>query len=170
MMFEVIRYASTQHRGQYRKYTHDPYISHPMSVAGIVSSVILDEEVLAAAILHDVVEDTDATIQGIRMRFGLRVADLVYWLTDISTKADGNRASRKALDRSHYASAPADAQTIKVADLIDNSKTILKFDPDFAKVYIVEKQKALEVLTKADPRLIAIANKLIMDYYLEKNQ
>ena len=60
----------------------------------------------------------------------------------------------KALDRQHSAAAPAEAQTIKVADLISNTRSIVAHDPGFAKLYLEEKRMLLEVLTKADPTLL----------------
>ena len=62
---------------QKRKYTNEPYIVHPMEVAEIVASVTNDSEMIAAAWLHDVVEDTGVTLQEIEERFGARVRELV---------------------------------------------------------------------------------------------
>src|SRR5690606_38890864 len=82
--------------GQKRKYTGEPYILHPMSVAGIVATTpFATKTMIAAALLHDVVEDTTYTLKDIEDRFGKEVARLVDWLTDLSTPADGNRAKRK---------------------------------------------------------------------------
>ena len=140
--------------GQCRKYTGRPYIEHPRAVAKIVASVTDDAEMIAAALLHDVREDTQVTDAVVRAAFGERVADLVYWLTDQSKPADGNRATRKAIDRAHSAAAPPEAQTIKLADLIDNTLTIEQYDPDFAKVYLKEKEALLAVMGKGDPTLL----------------
>lgn len=101
--------------GQKRKYTGEDYADHPIAVAEIVSSVPHTEEMLAAALLHDVVEDTKVDINLIHAMFGSAVGTLVYWLTDQSKPTDGNREKRKAIDREHSASAPAKAQTIKLA-------------------------------------------------------
>ena len=147
--------------GQRRKYTNEPYINHPFEVADIVRQYGGTDEMIAAAFLHDVVEDTQVPLDIIRLEFGAEVADLVYWLTDISKPEDGNRAQRKAMDREHIAQAPADAQTVKVADLISNTRTIVQYDPDFAKVYLKEKRQLLEVLTKADPILVQVAKEQI---------
>lgn len=140
--------------GQLRKYTHEPYIVHPAEVAEIVRSVPHTEEMLAAAWLHDVVEDTGVSIELIRAEFGSGVSDLVGWLTDVSRPDHGNRAQRKAIDRAHSASAPAAAQTVKVADLISNTRSIVDNDPSFARVYLNEKRLLLEVLTRADQGLL----------------
>jgi (p)ppGpp synthase/HD superfamily hydrolase len=148
--------------GQLRKYTNEPYIVHPAEVASIVATVPdATEEMLAAAWLHDVVEDTGVTLDQVHLLFGADVAKLVFWLTDVSKPEDGNRAARKAIDRAHIAAAPAAAQTVKLADLISNTKSIVAHDPEFAKVYLEEKRLLLEVMTKGHPALMAEARKHI---------
>jgi (p)ppGpp synthase/HD superfamily hydrolase len=143
---------------QVRKYTGEPYFVHPAEVARIVAEVPgSTAEMVAAAWLHDTVEDTGVTSNDIHMNFGPEVAVLVGWLTDVSKPEDGNRAVRKAIDREHTAAAPAEAQTIKLADLISNSKSIMQYDPDFAKTYLAEKRLMLDVMTKGDPGLHAMA-------------
>jgi (p)ppGpp synthase/HD superfamily hydrolase len=144
---------------QRRKYTGEPYIAHPVAVASIVSQVAHTEVMLAAALLHDTVEDTPVTLEEVEREFGVDVSVLVYWLTDISRKEDGNRAVRKAMDRLHIAQAPSDAQTIKVADLLDNTASIVANDPAFARVYLAEKAALLDVLSQAEPELLDMARK-----------
>jgi hypothetical protein len=95
------------------------------------------------------------------MAFGADIAALVGWLTDVSKPEDGNRAHRKAMDREHSARAPAEAQTIKLADLISNSRSIVKHDPAFARTYLEEKRMLLAVMTKGDPGLYAEASKYV---------
>ena len=158
-------YAMAAHAavGQKRKYTGEPYIVHPAEVASIVASVPgSTPDMVAAAWLHDVVEDTGCTFTDIHMAFGIDIATLVGWLTDVSRPEDGKRAVRKAIDRAHTAQAPAEAQTIKLADLISNSRSIMQHDPGFAKTYLEEKRLLLEVLTKGDPELHARASSYVM--------
>lgn len=159
------QFATLAHDGQVRKYTNEPYIEHPIAVAAIVSSVIAEPEPITAALLHDVVEDTPIELDEIRNVFGHRVMQLVEQVTDISRPADGNRKTRKAIDRQHLARADADGQTIKLADLIDNTGSIVAHDPKFAKVYMAEKRDLLEVLTLGHPALYARANALVGDYF-----
>lgn len=148
--------------GQLRKYTNEPYFVHPAEVAQIVATVPnATEEMIAAAWLHDVVEDTSVTLDQVHLMFGADVAKLVFWLTDVSKPEDGNRAARKAIDREHTAAAPAEAQTIKLADLLSNTKSIVEHDEKFAKVYLEEKRLLLDVMTKGDPTLMAEARKHI---------
>ena len=156
-------YAMAAHAsvGQLRKYTNEPYIVHPFEVMNIVKTVPHTEEMLAAALLHDVVEDTGCTFTDIHMAFGIDIATLVGWLTDVSKPEDGNRAHRKAVDREHTAQAPAEAQTIKLADLISNSRSIMAHDPKFAEVYLAEKRLLLQVLTKGDRGLHARASEFV---------
>lgn len=157
-------YAMAAHAavGQKRKYTNEPYIVHPAEVASIVACVPgSTPDMVAAAWLHDVVEDTGCTFTDIHIAFGADIAALVGWLTDVSRPEDGNRAKRKAMDREHTAQAPAEAQTIKLADLISNSRSITAHDPAFAKTYLEEKRLLLEVLTKGDPGLHAEASRYV---------
>ena len=74
----AIVFATEAHEGQYRKGTQIPYILHPMEAAAIVGTMTTDEEIIAGAVLHDVVEDTDTTIDDVQEMFGDRVAYLVH--------------------------------------------------------------------------------------------
>jgi (p)ppGpp synthase/HD superfamily hydrolase len=149
--------------GQKRKYTGEPYIVHPIEVMNIVKTVNHTEEMLATALLHDVLEDTKVTYGDLHDEFGLKIADMVLWMTDISKPEDGNRETRKALDRQHIAAAPADIHTIKLADLIANTRSILAFDPNFARVYLKEKKMLIDVMVRGDQSLREIAIKQIND-------
>lgn len=149
---------------QRRKYTEEPYIVHPKQVADFVANVPgSTPEMVAAAWMHDVLEDTSVTPEVMRAEFGDTVTDLVLWVTDVSKKEDGNRATRKAIDRQHIASAPGEAQTVKLADIISNCSSIMMHDEDFAKVYFEEKRLLLEVLTKGDIGLYNYASNIVLD-------
>lgn len=158
---KALDFATQAHGDQVRKYSGDPYIVHPVAVSKIVKTVTHTPEMLAASLLHDVVEDTPVTIEEIKSEFGNDIANLVFWLTDISKPEDGNRAARKEKDALHYAQGPADAQTIKIADLIDNSLDIYKNDPGFWKVYKKEKLRILDLLVDADPVLLERARVVV---------
>ena len=154
MLERAIQFATEAHDGQYRKYTHDPYITHPLAVMEIVRGVPgHTEEMLVAAVLHDVVEDTDVSLMEIEEEFGNVVSDLVLHLTDISTPEDGNRLKRKRKDAEWYAQGSAEAQTIKVADFIDNTRDIAQHAPKFWETYKMEKLYALDLLQEADTDL-----------------
>jgi hypothetical protein len=149
-------FAISAHRriDQRRKYTSQPYEAHLRAVARLVEEVSDDPEIVAAAWLHDTVEDTEATFEDLGREFGPGVEALVEALTDISRPGDGNRARRKAIDREHLAAAPARAKTVKLADLIDNTRDITRHDPRFARTFLEEARLLLGVLRDGEPRLV----------------
>jgi (p)ppGpp synthase/HD superfamily hydrolase len=150
MILEAKMFATAAHAaiGQKRKYSGDDYIVHPQRVAAIVEKHGGSDEMIAAAWLHDTVEDTDVTPILITKMFGVDVADIVEGLTDISLPEDGNRAKRKSIDRMHSANASTEAQFVKCADIIDNSWDIAENDLSFAKVYKSEVFLLLNAMTK----------------------
>ena len=77
LMDRAIIFATRAHSGTYRKGTSIPYIVHPIEAAAIVSTITDDPDMIAAAVLHDVVEDTDATVEEIRLFFNEQIANLV---------------------------------------------------------------------------------------------
>jgi len=149
-------FAAVKHSGQTRKYTNEPYVLHPISVARRVSE-FLDSlpnerfpadskaEMVAAALLHDTVEDTDATIEEIEMIFGKTVAMYVWYLTD-SPKYTGNRAHRKSMDCQRLGAAPAEVKVIKVFDFMDNAPSIKKNDPRFFQQFLLEKMALFDAM------------------------
>lgn len=145
---QALRFASAAHEGQVRKYTHTPYIGHPVEVMHLLERFhpAASDDMKMAALLHDVVEDTDVTIDQVEAEFGPKVAALVADLTDVSKPSDGNRALRKSIDRAHTQRASAEAQVVKLADLISNTTSIVAHDRAFAKVYLREKAQLLSVM------------------------
>ncbi|MES2942941.1 MAG: HD domain-containing protein [Pseudomonadota bacterium] len=160
LSFEAMMFAREAHKNQVRKYTGNPYTDHLAEVAGIVSTITGQQFVvspgvmLATAWLHDCVEDCGVSLQEISDKFGNQVACGVSGLSDMET---GNRAERKALSRARLADCSSWIQSIKCADLISNTSSIVMHDPKFAVTYLEEKRLLLDVLTKADPRLLALA-------------
>lgn len=148
--------------GQKRKYTGEDYIVHPVEVCDTIEqTAYVNDSMRCAALMHDLCEDTQITIDLIIKEFGYCIAMLVEGLTDVSKPEDGNRAVRKEIDRQHTAMQSPACKTIKLADLISNSKSILEHDKDFAKVYIKEKELLLEVLTEGDHTLYAQAKDIV---------
>ena len=155
---KALQTATEAHEGQDRKYEGGPYVIHPIRVSERVAFAGLGEDAVAAALLHDVVEDTETSPQDILNAFGPRVARLVEALTDPPTVEGGpNRKARKAATRERFAAPEGqdaiDAHTVKVADLLDNLPSIRDYDPGFFKVYQKEARALLEVLTEAAPAL-----------------
>ena len=147
--------------GQRRRYTNEPYYVHTQEVATLVQIFRGTDAMIAAAHLHDVVEDTKIPLDVIQDLFGDRVGDLVHWLTDKSKLEDGNRKVRKAIDRNHLAQAPAEAQLIKCCDIISNTRTIVMHDPIFAVTYLEEINLLLDVLVKANPIVLLTARRSV---------
>lgn len=168
LVIKAVEFATQGHAAinQLRKYTQEPYIVHPLAVMDILlknSSQQVTAQMLAASVCHDLVEDTDVTLVDVDRCLGHDVAVLVDWLTDISRPHHGNRKTRKAMDNAHTALAPVAAKNIKLADVIHNVMDITAHDPDFARVYIREKQELMVLLQDADPALISMARQTIED-------
>lgn len=133
--------------GQKRRYTGEPYIEHPAEVVALLKRAgVADDGMLAAAWLHDVVEDTKLSLLDIRLGFGGAVTYLVDHLTDCTNPADGNRATRKRLECERWAGCEPQAKTIKCADLISNARSIREHDAKFWPVYRGEAMALLAVL------------------------
>jgi (p)ppGpp synthase/HD superfamily hydrolase len=167
----ALEFAKAAHEeiGQRRKYSNEPYIVHPMAVAKLVKSVPHTPEMIAAALMHDTVEDTNIELADIERDFGPKVAQLVDELTDVSRPHHGNRTVRKELDRQHLAKASPEAKTVKLADLIDNSRDIITQDPGFARKYMKEMKALLEVLREGDSHLYSVASEIVRKYYSRRN-
>lgn len=162
-------FARNAHTGQVRKYTSEPYIVHPVEVMSIVQSVPHTEDMLCAALLHDVVEDCGVLLTEIFNVFGPSICYMVNDLSDASKPEDGNRKQRKKIDRDWISQACNSSKTIKLADLISNGKSICEHDKDFAKVYIKEKELLLEVLKEGDQTLWNQANEIVQKAKKELN-
>ncbi len=177
-LIDVFHFANVAHSGQIRKYTGEDYIVHPMAVSKMVKRHGGSKVQQAAALLHDVVEDTQYTLADINANFGHEVTTLVQWLTDTSRPEDGNRAIRKEIDRKRLAEAPAEAQFVKLADMIDNSKTIFVFDKGFAPLFKKEMGLLVDSMTKVEgtpiwaeaQKVLSMANLDQEDYSLRRSE
>lgn len=115
------QFAIEAHRGAERRGKGFPYIIHPMEAAAIVATVTNDPEMLAAAILHDTVEDTDVTIEQIEELFGPRVAHLV----NIETAKKGPTwRSRREVQLERFRQADRDSQIVAIGDKLSNLRAI----------------------------------------------
>lgn len=160
LAYQAMMFAREVHKDQRRKYTGNPYADHLAEVAGIVGAiasrkwVVGPTLVMAVAWLHDCMEDQGVTYSDLIDRFGMAIAEGVFMLSDME---EGNRSERKAAARARLSKAADWVQTIKCADLISNTASIVQHDPKFAVTYLEEKRLLLDVMTKADPRLLALA-------------
>lgn len=119
----ALEQARSDHAGQVRNGSGGmPYIEHPIRVAALLDEEGYGEEALAAALLHDVVEDSGTTLDELREKFGGEVAGLVGAMTDDEEIEDYRE--RKAEHRERLAAAPHEAMAIYGADKLTNSSTL----------------------------------------------
>lgn len=152
LIIEAKKFATYQHGAidHRRKYTNEPYIVHPARVAMAVDLVNGTPAMVAAAWLHDTVEDTDATIEDIYSNFGPTVGMYVAGLTDVAKPEDGNRAARILINTAHTSIQCAAVKTIKLADSYDNVHDIMQHDKKFAATYMQEKRDLLPYLAQGN--------------------
>jgi guanosine-3',5'-bis(diphosphate) 3'-pyrophosphohydrolase len=160
---KVEMFANNAHGSQTRRYSADPYMVHPVRVMHTCGNYLPQLPVLAAALLHDVLEDTPVTAKQLHdfLSGELSEADAaltmtyVVELTDIYTRQaypKWNRRKRREMEFERLRDVSAAAQTIKYADIIDNTD-ITENDPDFARVYLNESMKLLQMIDKGHPGL-----------------
>lgn len=125
---EALSFAATKHTTQRRKdINKTPYIEHPIEVALILRQVgINDANCIAAAFLHDTVEDTDATADEIQQKFGSEVARMVLEVSDDKTLS---KDDRKRLQVTHAAYISHGAKLIKMADKLSNFRSSIRAPP-----------------------------------------
>lgn len=123
MVSKAIVFATKAHEGQFRKATKIPYILHPMECAVIISGMTTDEEMIAAALLHDTVEDCDVTIEDIRREFGSRVAQFVARESEDKSKS---WQERKQATIDQLSSHTKEECMLVLADKLSNIRSIAR--------------------------------------------
>ena len=129
LLDKAIIFATRAHAGTERRGKGFPYIVHPMEAMEIVATITPDQELLAAAALHDTVEDTDVTIETLREEFGERIAALVAAESDtfqegVSEEDSWHARKQAAIDR--LAQAPRDAKIVAMGDKLSNMRAIAR--------------------------------------------
>ena len=153
----ALEFAVLHHKGQYRKsFANLPYVVHVVDVATKLRMYgIDDEEVIAAAFLHDTVEDTDVTLDDIELEFGVRVADLVEEMTR-PDEYGGNKTKKKEYLKDFAAAKSATAIILKIADRVANCRD---YDAAGKSVYAAEYAAQLQpLIDRFDKELAADAN------------
>lgn len=156
-------FAFARHFGQVRKYNELPYIIHPEFVAKVLFRMGAAYEVQAAGWCHDLVEDTDTTLDEIEFLMGSEVRRYVWEVTS-PPKSAGTRKVRKAMDLERLSSASYGGKTIKLIDGIDNMPSIAANDPEFAKVYFKEKEDLLPALVGGNDWAHLMYSRMIEQY------
>jgi guanosine-3',5'-bis(diphosphate) 3'-pyrophosphohydrolase len=115
-----------KYHGDQRRPTGAPYLEHLLEAVEVLvrGAGVTDPEMLCAAVLHDVVEDTPATVEDVRARFGDRVAAMVGWVTKPEPDEGTDRKTAKNAYLSHLKEAPDDAIVVKLADRASNVQTL----------------------------------------------
>ena len=160
------RFAAIAHAKalQYRKFTYEPYISHPIEVAELLLNAgVCDETMVAAGLLHDVVEDTQTDLCSISDAFGGRVAELVSELTKPSGPGYADRQARKTAKQVKAGNISVDAKTIKLADIASNAWSLGRAPLSFASVYISDLQDLLAILEGGNRLLYDLASERVSD-------
>lgn len=169
---KVQSFAAKAHEGQRRKFADEPYINHVVRVMQTCNKVSNDEVLLCAALLHDVLEDTEVQEEDLRSSLNevfaqpdaTRVIGLIKELTDVYTPSafpSWNRRKRKRMENDRLKDISADAQTIKYADIIDNSTDIANIEYGFSVKYMSEYMSLLELLNKGNSMLYREAIKTV---------
>jgi guanosine-3',5'-bis(diphosphate) 3'-pyrophosphohydrolase len=129
LILDAAAFAADKHRNQRRKDKGaSPYINHPIGLAALLANDggIADARVLAAALLHDTIEDTEATPAELEERFGTAIKDIVLEVTDDKSLP---KAERKQLQVEHAPHISREAKLVKLADKICNLRDILASPP-----------------------------------------
>ncbi len=157
LMIEKARsFAIQKHKDQVRKHTGEPYHNHVFRVANMTKHFSSIPEVLAAAYLHDVIEDCNVQTEQIEYEFNMVVAALVEELTNVYTKdryPELSRKERKVQEAIRIGKISSLAKVIKLCDRLDNVLDMKKTCPDDFSYYIKESRDLLEVLRGANPDL-----------------
>jgi (p)ppGpp synthase/HD superfamily hydrolase len=169
---QVKEFADTAHGDQTRKYTPERYIVHPVRVMQLCEKYTSNLPILAAALLHDVLEDTNTTKHEMH-RFlstvmneesATQTMQLVVELTDVYTKAKfprWNRRKRKRNEARRIEQTSANSQTVKYADIIDNCREIVVQDPEFAGLFLMECKMLLKKMPNGHAELYQEAMKTV---------
>ena len=152
--------AAEAHKGQTRKGGEMPYVNHVIEVAHLVAEAGGTPEMVAAALLHDTVEDTGATAEAIEAAFGPCIATLVAGLSDPPGWEGLGRAERKRRQAQHMATAPRAIRRIKIADQTSNVRDVGRlpagWEPADARAYSAGAAKVVDACRGADPGLEAL--------------
>ncbi|TDD82007.1 bifunctional (p)ppGpp synthetase/guanosine-3',5'-bis(diphosphate) 3'-pyrophosphohydrolase [Actinomadura darangshiensis] len=151
---KAVAAAQRWHGGQERP-TGAPYVEHLLEALEVLvrGADVTVPAVLYAAVLHDVVEDTSATLSDVEDEFGPEVTELVDWVTKPPAVGTGRQAKRAA--KSAYLrrlrDAPREAILVKLADRVSNVQTLDRMPPDFQRRYYAETLTYIVPLAEPEP-------------------
>ena len=138
---KALKFATNAHAGQYRKYTGEPYVNHPIAVCNLVSDFTDDKDILAAALLHDTMEDCEVTYEDINSEFGKRVADMVKELTNDKEEISKKGKVDYMVNKLNKMSEPC--FLIKMCDILNNMSSTINVKQATTYKKILDKTKNL---------------------------
>jgi (p)ppGpp synthase/HD superfamily hydrolase len=149
---DAIEYAAAKH-GDQRRPTGVPYLEHLLEAlqALVEGAGITDPDVLAAAVLHDVVEDTDVTTEQLAQRFGPHIAELVGWVTIPEAGPGEDKVQVKIANFRRLAGAPREAKLVKLADRLSNVQGLRNLKPARQRTYYAQTVDYIMPLAAAEP-------------------
>jgi len=149
---EAIEFAQASH-GDQRRPTGAPYLKHLLEALEVLvaGAGVTDPDVLAAAVLHDVVEDTGVSNDELAERFGPRVAELVGWVTIPEPGPGEDRLAVKQASFRRLATAPQDAILVKLADRLSNVQTLRNLGMDRQRSYYAQTVSYIIPLAVGEP-------------------
>lgn len=164
--YKVVEFITEQHGLQRRKYSGEPYVEHCIEVAELVYKYTESEMFWIIAMCHDLLEDTECTRYTLRsflltlgfqdIALSNQIVSGVIDLTDEYTSEnypDKNREERKKAEAKHIGTKVHYIHTIKYADIISNTRSIVAYDSKFALTYLPEKVQLLHYMRKGDINL-----------------
>ncbi len=172
---QVKDFASKAHEGQTRKYENQPFIVHPIRVMELCREYTEDITILSAALLHDVLEDTEVSEDDLYTFLSSvmektdseKTVRMVLELTDVFIKADypsWNRRKRRNKEADRIQHTSGDSQTVKYADIIDNCTEIARhWEDDFSEKFLKECRSLLKRIDKGHPQLYQRAIQVVND-------
>lgn len=166
ILLQALAFAAEKHRNQRRKDAEaSPYINHPIAVASVlaVEAQVTDEATVLAAILHDIVEDTETTVSELEGQFGVEIAQLVAEVTDDKSLS---KQVRKELQVRHAATASSSAKRLKLADKICNVRDVTAHQPldwplERRREYLSWAERVAAGCRGVDPRLEQIFDEAV---------
>ncbi len=162
VVLAAVSFAARAHRHQLRKDGRTPYVAHPLRVALIVRHLFgcAEEEVLAAAVLHDCLEDTDTDYDDLAAAFGTRVA---RWVAALSKDRRLPEEPREAAYCQQLQTADWQVHLLKLADMYDNLTDSAHLEPSQRAQVVLKVRRYLEALraASAGPPLVATARHLV---------
>jgi (p)ppGpp synthase/HD superfamily hydrolase len=152
LVHKAAAFAAAAHAGVARRWSGEPYFRHVKRVARRLEKLGFSPEVVAAAYLHDVVEDSGVSVEALEKHFGARVAGLVAAVS--KPVVAGDRSKRVAAEVAHLSAASYAAASIKLSDMLDNASSVAKLAPEFAAVYLPELRRKAAVVKHGHPALV----------------